>query len=72
LGDKLGAATATLFPLFWLASAFGLIKGILALVQPRGKKAMAVGGCILNGMLCLGPLGFTRHWTHIVAAGGPD
>jgi hypothetical protein len=40
----------------WFASAFGLVKGILGLMQPHGKKGMAVGGCILNGLLCVGPL----------------
>jgi hypothetical protein len=42
--------------LLWAASAFGLIKGILGLMQPHGKKALAVGGTVLNGLLCVAPL----------------
>src|SRR5262245_51971207 len=52
LGRVLGFPTL----LLWAASAFGLVKGVLGLVQRRGKKAMAVGGSLLNGLLCLGPV----------------
>jgi hypothetical protein len=55
-GRVWGQVAAIPILLLWLASAFGLVKGVLGLVQPHGKKGMAVGGCILNGLLCVGPL----------------
>jgi hypothetical protein len=57
LAETLGRVMPIPAHLLWLASAFGLIKGILGLLQPHGKKALAAGGSILNGLLCLAPLG---------------
>jgi hypothetical protein len=56
LAHALGRAAVIPMLLLWLASAHGFIKGSLGLVQPRGKRALAVGGCIMNGLLCFGPL----------------
>lgn len=42
--------------LLWVVSAVGLGMGILGLMQPQGKKTLAVGGIVLNGLLCVIPL----------------
>jgi hypothetical protein len=40
----------------WLASAWGLARGVLGLARPVGAKGLALAGALLNGLLCLGPL----------------
>jgi hypothetical protein len=56
LAEAFGRVWGQVAAIPWFASAFGLVKGVLGLVQPHGKKGMAVGGCILNGLVCVGPL----------------
>jgi hypothetical protein len=56
LATNLGGALAIPLCCLWLASAVGLIKGVLALIQARGKKMLAVWGVLISGLCCFGPL----------------
>jgi hypothetical protein len=56
LADALGRALPIPAVLLWLASAVGFARGMLALIQTRGAKGLALTATVLNGLLCLGPL----------------
>jgi hypothetical protein len=56
LAYALGRALPFPAVVLWGASAVGLTRGVLALIQPCGAKGSALAGAGLNGLLCLGPL----------------
>jgi hypothetical protein len=48
--------------LVWLASAFGLVWGLRALVRPKGRKALAALAALANGVLCAAPPAALLLW----------
>lgn len=56
VAEALGYAAAIPLLILWFASLFGLVIGLVSLFQPFGKKSLAVGGCLLNGLHCLAPV----------------